>query len=325
MKTNSPVSILWLHYIPLCKEFSFPNYTSSRHYKLIYIADGYFDIEFDDGKPLRPETGDLVFIKEKENNRFINSNAIIVEFRFILWDDELKSLLNALPHTFRADPIAKKLIDTLVSSTRSSNKISPQTLNLGFGYLLHHLVDLQPLSAFESTASFAKIKNYVDEHFTEKISLDDIAAHSGYTKPYMCRLFKQACGITILEYINRQRIREACKYLSYSDLPTDEIYVRCGFADLGTFMRNFKKLVGIPPNRYRRSHEPKGIIFNKDAEEFISKSAPPPYFTIAADANRMVVWDSFDDYIFQRRSDLTTADIKGGSGKVLISSVDGDS
>lgn len=98
----------------------------------------------------------------------------------------------------------------------------------------------------------AEIKNYIDEHFNEKISLDDIADNFFINKFYMIRLFKSRYGDTIINYQIGQRINNAKRLLRFSDMSMEEIGFECGFEDANYFSRSFKKVEGESPSTYRK-------------------------------------------------------------------------
>lgn len=61
--------------------------------------------------------------------------------------------------------------------------------------------------------SIKKVKEYIEEHFTENILLDDIAKIAGYSKFHLNRLFLEDTGLTIYQYIKEKRLLEAANQL----------------------------------------------------------------------------------------------------------------
>ncbi len=96
------------------------------------------------------------------------------------------------------------------------------------------------------------IKEYLDTHLTEKISLDDLASMFYINKFYLTRIFKEQFGVSITAYLLQIRITHAKQLLRFSDLPIEKIAVECGMADANYFARMFRKIEGIAPGEFRR-------------------------------------------------------------------------
>lgn len=98
-----------------------------------------------------------------------------------------------------------------------------------------------------------EIITYVNEHYMEKISLDDMASQTGFSREYFCRFFKQHMGITFLRYLNEVRISHAGRLLTTTDLPVSEVMNKSGFTNQTIFNRLFKELYGMTPRQARGS------------------------------------------------------------------------
>ncbi len=97
------------------------------------------------------------------------------------------------------------------------------------------------------------VKNYLDSHFRENISLDDLASVFYIDKYYLTRRFKQQYGCTIIGYIQQLRITHAKHLLRFSAFSIEEIALQCGVEDPNYFARLFKKIEGMTPGEFRRS------------------------------------------------------------------------
>ena len=96
------------------------------------------------------------------------------------------------------------------------------------------------------------IKRYIDEHFSEKITLDLLANKFYINKFYLTRKFKEQYGTTLNGYLENRRITEAKKLLRFSNLTSENIGRSVGFHEPGYFNRVFKKVEGINPGEYRK-------------------------------------------------------------------------
>ena len=99
-----------------------------------------------------------------------------------------------------------------------------------------------------------QIDEYIQKHYTEKIDAVRIAQHFNIGKTKIYEISKQNYGIGIAEYIRKLRIEKAKKLLVESpELTLAEIAYECGFDDYNYFITVFKRMVGIPPKRYKES------------------------------------------------------------------------
>lgn len=93
---------------------------------------------------------------------------------------------------------------------------------------------------------------YIAEHCAEKLTLEGMAAYSGYSKYHFARLFREYAGMSFYEFYMRQRIRLCRHLLSEMDMPVTEVAFRSGFGSIATFNRVFKQYEEVTPTQYRR-------------------------------------------------------------------------
>ena len=101
-------------------------------------------------------------------------------------------------------------------------------------------------------ANLESIRNYLDEHYTDKFSLDELAEKFFISKYYLCREFKNLYGITLNHYVITKRITLAKKLLRFSPYTLEEIALECGFYDASYFNKQFKKSEGISASDFRK-------------------------------------------------------------------------
>ena len=95
--------------------------------------------------------------------------------------------------------------------------------------------------------------DYIDFHYIEELSLGILAQKHSVSASYLSGLFKKETDMTITDYINTTRIRQALILLNTTSLSVGAIASRCGFPDSNYFTRTFKKHQGITPRAYRES------------------------------------------------------------------------
>lgn len=98
----------------------------------------------------------------------------------------------------------------------------------------------------------AAVHNYIDEHFNEDLSLEQLAAEFYISKFYLTREYKKIYGKTIFQHIINSRINYGKKLLRFSDRSVEEIAHMCGFNDQSYFARQFKKAENLTCFAYRK-------------------------------------------------------------------------
>lgn len=96
------------------------------------------------------------------------------------------------------------------------------------------------------------VQTYIDAHYTESITLADIAEIFHVSKEHLSRLFKKQVGTSVQQYITNKKIAYA-KYLmkKHSSLSISTVSVMSGYIDLQYFYRVFKKETGLTPVKYK--------------------------------------------------------------------------
>lgn len=96
--------------------------------------------------------------------------------------------------------------------------------------------------------------HYIEIHLHEKITLESIAEAVGLSSCHLSRVFKQETGISVVDYVQKERIEAAKHMLIYSDATLSAISQYLYFSTQSYFIKIFKKYVGITPGQYRKSY-----------------------------------------------------------------------
>lgn len=97
------------------------------------------------------------------------------------------------------------------------------------------------------------IKQFLDEHYTEKLSLDLLSQTFYINKHHLTRSFREQFGTTVNHYLQNVRITHAKHLLRFSDKTIEEVGADCGMDDPNYFARLFKKVEGMTPGEFRKS------------------------------------------------------------------------
>ncbi|KAF6571798.1 helix-turn-helix transcriptional regulator [Paenibacillus polymyxa] len=96
---------------------------------------------------------------------------------------------------------------------------------------------------------------YLHAHYAESLSLDQLAEHFYISSTYLCRIFKQTTGFTLVEYLQDVRVQQARAYLRETNWKVTSIAEKTGFDSIAHFGRVFKHLTGHTPLQYRKKYK----------------------------------------------------------------------
>ena len=92
---------------------------------------------------------------------------------------------------------------------------------------------------------------YLQRHYAESISLEDAAKKTGLSRFYFSRVFKEYTGQTFYDYLSFLRIQAAESLLKDTTVPMSDIATACGYSNISSFNRNFRKFQKCTPSEYR--------------------------------------------------------------------------
>lgn len=127
------------------------------------------------------------------------------------------------------------------------------------GYFLlcmSRLVKNNLASTEQADASAVYVKKaclYVEDHYPDSITVEDIAAYVGLDRTYLYRIFRKHLGLSPSAYLMRYRLERAAEQLKTAELSIAEIGIGVGFHDVSHFYKAFSKKYGMSPKQYRES------------------------------------------------------------------------
>ncbi len=120
------------------------------------------------------------------------------------------------------------------------------------------LLNARPIVSAPDLARQQRIRQlyqFVDEHYTRPITLDEAAEQTNLTKAAFCRYIKRMTQMTFTEFLNQYRISQAKRHLLLNQTVTEACFA-CGFDSLSYFNRVFRQLTGENPSQFRKRHVP---------------------------------------------------------------------
>lgn len=131
---------------------------------------------------------------------------------------------------------------------------------LGFLYRFGYLADGIELYQRKEVQKILPALTYINEHYAEIVSLDDISTRLGFNSSYFCRIFKEATGATFTEYLNFVRVCKAERMLAKTQDSILEIAAAVGICSVSYFNRIFKKYHNCSPSFYRQAQYTPSVV-----------------------------------------------------------------
>ena len=152
-------------------------------------------------------------------------------------------------------PIMKMMVDEVRTHKESSDLICQHFLQILLLKLPRITGDhFTPYSAKNIPGECETIKNYMDTHYHENITLDTISEISHLNKYYLSHIFSKAFGISPITYLLERRILNSKQLLKTTDFNITQIAHMTGFSSANYFSQSFRRSTGMTPAAYRKSH-----------------------------------------------------------------------
>lgn len=244
-------------------------------WELCYVAQGCVQVFLDDTKMV-VDARQLILIPPNKKHSFFSENGNGSKAFVVCFDSFSQTLLPISTNIFAADNVQCYCMEKIIeecATTFCMNESgllevvsSPlfggqQALLLQLEYLLICLVrrmsaEKNPGIVFISDEHFnADLANmilrFLRKNVHRKMTLDDICSRFSYSKSFLCRVFKEQTGQTLIDCFNRLKIEEAKRLLKQCGRSITDIAGSLGFREVKYFDAVFKKFTGMTPLEYR--------------------------------------------------------------------------
>lgn len=256
-------------------EASHPRYQMPYHwhpeYEIIRVHEGSFQMTIN-GRSVLLQPEDTLFIQGGTLHGGTPENCVyeclVFDMRLLLSNNKLcsKQINQLLRHELtinlnlplHENPALSQAVNDLFTAM-SEKKPGFEFLTQGS---LYHMIGLlfeiqayqietRPSANALQIKRFKDVLSFIEEHYTEAISLEDMARVAGLSPRYFCRFFRKMTQCTPTEYLNYYRIECACEQLAESPTSITEVALNCGFNDISYFIKSFHKAKGITPKQYK--------------------------------------------------------------------------
>lgn len=236
------------------KDWTIEN-TSTNFIDLTYIYEGEASYTID-GKTYHVSTGDLICIP-KNSWRFATTNpknpmkCYPVNFQLYDFDkNEISLPFPVVSHIGLIDPLIYHYNElNLVWVEKKPGYIL--ACRGIFTSILYHLLSILYYKNNAATIDF-RIKralNYIAEHSSDKLTVDELSSIVDLNPVYFGTLFKENMGCSVKKYINTLKVNNAENLLLSGDFTVSEAAFKCGFDDIFYFSKLFKSIKGYPPSQ----------------------------------------------------------------------------
>ncbi|MBO7747698.1 helix-turn-helix transcriptional regulator [Paenibacillus sp. MWE-103] len=193
-----------------------------------------------------------------DERRLADTEVVCVGFRLTGTDGGLREGL----HEDGADRPVEKLLRAMLQEMQEQRPYYPDKLNYLLGLIvIEHKRNADVAASKEADDHLQYARAFIDEHYNEKITVEELAAMSGYSYHHFRHLFKRKFGRSPIAYLLNRRIQRASHLLQHSALTVTAIAEACGFSSDAQFSTLFKREQGVPPRLFRRqriSRTPEG-------------------------------------------------------------------
>ena len=169
-----------------------------------------------------------------------------------LLPDDANPVLKSGTSSENVENIFKIMHSQIYSQNNGAEEIGHHLLQSLISIILNQLD--KPREQEESTEHFIgkRIKKYIDDHYSEDLTLESIGSKLHISPSYLCSVFKKTTGYPPIQYITNRRIGTAQSLLIGSDYNVTDIAFMVGYSDSNYFSTIFTKTVGMSPMKYRK-------------------------------------------------------------------------
>lgn len=209
------------------------------------------------------ESKDIREITIQFEEDFLASNLSKNQFRTI------KSMFEKAKHGLLfSKQVSENVSDDIIKLSEEKNGFHSllRLMEIMYELSLDNHVQILSSSAFAKSDEISdsrrvkKVLAYINEHYTNKVSLTDVAQHVNMGEVSFSRFIKKRTGKTFIEYLTDVRVGSASRMLVDTTQTISEICYTCGFNNLSNFNRIFKKKKGYTPKDFRENYVKKKIL-----------------------------------------------------------------
>ena len=243
------------------------------NYELLYVTEGEVTMLIG-GEAYHLSSGSMIFLNQFEEHSTQLAGGVYRRYYLLIPPSSLPNIHDSpvLLSVFRlhgahfpyvlATGSAKPQFDAyfamLLEAAQGSGAFREQRMHALLTLILTHAYELCPeMFAAEDSSMLISIRSILDEldrHFMEELSLTELASRHHVSLGCLTRHFREAVGMSPMQYITRSRLTLAKQLLMDTGKPIAEVAAACGYRDASNFIRRFKAQFGRSPLQFRRAN-----------------------------------------------------------------------
>lgn len=156
-------------------------------------------------------------------------------------------------------PIDYEDLDEILVKTVERLKRKGKPVDLSSDPLLQKIIGQELEKSKTGPSIVDQIRQYIVDHISQTIHVDEIARAVHHNSQYLMRIFKKETGLPILEYITAERMRIAQELLLKTDFSVNRVAECVGYENYSYFIKMIRRYTGLTPVAFRRKHNKESI------------------------------------------------------------------
>lgn len=213
---------------------TYHNYSSCKDFKIINCL-------------FKPEFIDKTLVECDSFSRLITN--YLIRFNY--------TILNHIPVNFIFHDINSEILTHFQILREEFNKMQPGHIEL----IRCHIIEILVLSMrniarsdhfYNAHPATVKIMQYIDENFSNPVSLTELCKNMNFSLQYISTRFKSDTGMTFNHFLQKTRIEQSCRLLVETDLLISDVAHAVGYEDIKFFGKIFRQIVNTSPSKFRK-------------------------------------------------------------------------
>lgn len=220
------------------------SYAYTNFYLIHYVISGC-GIFIKNKEPRKVLAGEIFIIKPENVYSYIADKSEPWEYMWFSFDGELANTFDY------CEDVIKIKNDTVLYDMLRAKSLKNTCMEYLTGKLYEFISEIFEESHFNVSGSnyVQTVSDYIKSNYMRKISVKNMADAINLNSRYLSRIFKKEKGVTIQEYILKQKFSKAKKLLTMG-ISVSETALMVGYNDPFTFSKIFKKHMGVAPSEY---------------------------------------------------------------------------
>ena len=219
------------------------------YYDLTFVLEGSL-VYYANGEKIVLQKNDALFLPPgtMRARTAVAEPVQYVSFNFTILDEVTLPFDHYMPKCITAT--IRKLVSAFPPSHLSGLFHAREKCAVMLNFILYELLDAYTLKS--DNEHVIKILNYIEEHITEKLTLQIVSTYMNLSKEYTSHIFKREIGKTLTYYVNERKLLLAKELILSREMSLSYISAYLGFDNYNYFSRLFKEYFGVTPMQLKK-------------------------------------------------------------------------